>query len=310
MEKYIRDLTTVISDCFMTNTYKMSWVRSLVEWSVKNPRKKHIHFNDLSPLIFKYYWNQTLFFNLNQGPNPLKKPEIHQIVLKEIQKYQSNYDSKPVFFTRVQNKIEIDVVKISSTLKSDVSWRFPILGNKKYPIYDLDRDNLCLKLHHPELLKKYSDILFELINYRWVQKLELLNSSPRISKKVNGTDRENIKRGNLSRFKQYIDLENPNRKCFITNERINDNELSIDHVIPWSYLFSDDLWNLVYVKKSENSSKSNRIPHEEMISKLEKRNKKLLRLMNSGGISNKYKEELQLSVDKDFVREFWYGCKG
>ena len=55
----------------------------------------------------------------------------------------------------------------------------------------------------------------------------------------------------------------------IDNYALNDNDLSIDHVIPWSYLFSDDLWNLVYVKKSENSSKSNRIPPEEMIIKLE-----------------------------------------
>ena len=31
MEKYIKDLTTIIRDCNMENTYKMSWVRSLVE---------------------------------------------------------------------------------------------------------------------------------------------------------------------------------------------------------------------------------------------------------------------------------------
>ena len=57
-----------------------------------------------------------------------------------------------------------------------------------------------------------------------------------------------------------------------TGEKI-DNELSIDHVIPWSYLFSDDIWNLVYMKKSENSSKSNKIPSEKTILNLEKRNK-------------------------------------
>jgi hypothetical protein len=310
MEKYIEQLTKVIRNCSMENTYKMSWIRSLVEWSVKYPRKQNIHFKELSPLIFKYYWNQTIFFNLNQGPNPLKKPEIHQIVLKEIERYQKKYDFKPVFFTRVDNKIEIDVDKISNTLKSDVCWRFPILGKKSYNFYELDRQNFRLKLHHPELLKKYSEILFELINYRWVKKLELLNSSPRISKKVDGSDREDIRRGNLTKFKSYLDLENPNQKCFITNKKLDDNDLSIDHVIPWSYLFSDDLWNLVYVKKSENSSKSNRIPSEKTIIKLEKRNNNLLRLMKRKDISDKQTEELELSINKDYVREFWYGCKG
>jgi len=310
MEIYIKDLTTIIRDCTMENTYKMSWVRSLVELSVIYPQKKDIHFNDLSPLIFKYYWNQTLFFNLNQGPNPLKKPEIHQIVLKEIDRYQSIFGYKPEFYTRIQDRINIDIDKISKTLEKDVSHRFLKVGKKKYPIYELDRKNLCLKLHHPELLKEYSDILFELINYKWVQKLEKLNSSPRISKKVNGTDRENIKRGNLSRFKKYIDLENPKRKCFISNDVLNDNELSIDHVIPWSFLFSDDLWNLVYVKKSENSIKSNRIPSEKMIIKLERRNKRLLKILSDNNVKKNHSEELEFSINKDLVRNFWIGCKG
>lgn len=292
MDKYIKDLTTIIRDCSMENTYKMVWIRSLVEFSVKYPQKKNIHFNDLSPFIFKYYWNQTIFFNLNQGPNPIKKPEIHQIVLKEIERYQSKFGYKPIFYTRIQNRVNIDV------------------GKKVYPIYKLDRKNLCLELFHPELLKEYSDILFQLINYKWVQKLEKLNSSPRISKKVNGTDRENIRRGNISKFKDYIDLENPTRRCFISNDILNDDELSIDHVIPWSFLYSDDLWNLVYVKKSENSIKSNRIPSEEMITKLERRNRRLLKILRDNNIKKNFTEELEFSINKDLVRTFWIQCKG
>ena len=309
MDRYIIELSTVIRDCIMTNTYKMAWIRSLVEISVKQPKRKNIHFSDLSPLIFKYYWNQSIYFNLNQGPNPLKKPEIHQIVLEEIKKYQDQYNYQPLFFSRIQNKINVDVNKINGILTQDVSWRFPKLGNKEYDFYDLDKENFCLKDHRPDLLRKYSDILFELINYKWVQKLEQFNSSPRISKKVNGTDRENIRRGNLSDFKKYLDLENPEKKCFITNEIIKDDELSIDHVIPWSYLYSDDLWNLAYVKKSENSIKSNRLPSEAMIEKLEKRNKRLLALLDQNK-KDKHSEELEFAIEKDLVRNFWIGCKG
>ena len=287
----------------------MAWIRSLVEISVRQPKRKNIHFSDLSPLIFKYYWNQSIYFNLNQGPNPLKKPEIHQIVLEEIKKYQDQYNYQPLFFSRIQNKINVDVNKINGILTQDVSWRFPKLGNKEYDFYDLDKENFCLKNHRPDLLRKYSDILFELINYKWVQKLEQFNSSPRISKKVNGTDRENIRRGNLSNFKKYLDLENPEKKCFITNENIKNDELSIDHVIPWSYLYSDDLWNLVYVKKSENSIKSNRLPSEAMIEKLEKRNKRLLALLDQNK-KDKHSEEVEFAIEKDLVRNFWIGCKG
>ena len=100
------------------------------------------------------------------------------------------------------------------------------------------------------------------------------------------------------------------KKCFITGKKIKDVDLSIDHVIPWSYIYSDDLWNLVFVSKSQNSSKGNRIPSEKMIEKLEIRNKKLLTLLIKNDIQNNHSEELEFSIEKDLVRNFWIGCKG
>ena len=66
MHKYIEDLTDLISNCSMDNTYKMSWCRALVEYSYNNTEKK-VHFDKLSELIFKYYWDQTIFFNLDSS---------------------------------------------------------------------------------------------------------------------------------------------------------------------------------------------------------------------------------------------------
>ena len=79
LNKYIEYLTDLISNCPMDNTYKMSWSRALVEYCCYNSENK-IHFDKLSELIFKYYWDQTIFFNLEQGSNVKKKPTIIQIV--------------------------------------------------------------------------------------------------------------------------------------------------------------------------------------------------------------------------------------
>ena len=92
-------MTTIIRDCSMDNTYKMSWIRSIVEYSSKNPSTKKIYFDDLSQLIFKYYWNQTIFFNLEQGSNPNKKPEIYQLVVNEIEKYNQIFNNKDIWIT-------------------------------------------------------------------------------------------------------------------------------------------------------------------------------------------------------------------
>ena len=311
MDKYIKELTYVIKNCEMENTYKMCWIRSIVESCVlrKDPKQKEFHFNHLSSRIFGYYWNQTIFFELEQGPNSNKRPKIHQIVKDKVVQYRSNHDKQPIFFSKAEDNISFKASQISTILKQDVSWRFQKVGNKEFNFYDLDFDKRTVLVHSPGLIKEYSDILFELINYRWTQKLEDLNrTSPKISQKVKGTDRENIRRKNLSQFRKYLDLENPTRRCFITDKPILDKDLSVDHVIPWSYLYSDDLWNLVYVNKSENSSKSNRIPDEEMIEKLEKRNEKLLESIQKK-FRTKHIEELKLCIKKDWVRKSWVGFR-
>ena len=98
----------------MDNTYKMSWCRALVEYSCNNTEKK-VYFDKLSEFIFKYYWDQTIFFDLEQGSNLKKKPTIIQIVKSEIEKYIKNYDQKPINFIRIKDKIKIDVKKIRKT---------------------------------------------------------------------------------------------------------------------------------------------------------------------------------------------------
>ena len=211
-------------------------------------------------------------------------------------------------FIRVENKVSIDTKKLTRILKDNVSWRFLKVEGKEYPIYKLDRRQSLIEVPHPELLKEYSDILLESINFRWSRILENFNSSPRISKKVKSIDQGKIKRGSLTKFKPYLDLMG--KSCFICGEEIKNETPSIDHVIPWSYIYHDDLWNLVYTHKSCNSSKSNRLVEEEDIKKLEFRNIELMKLMESNKINNKHSDELQFSIDKGHPMMFWMNYKG
>lgn len=310
MDEYIQDFADIIRNGSMDNTYKMAWGRALVEYCVSTDTNEPIHFSQLAPLIFKYYWDQTIFFNLRQSPQLLKPAVILQLVIKEISKYQSEYGYKPGRFIKVEDKINIPIDEVCAALKSDVCHRFLKVGKQTYDIYDLDLNQLMLQIKKPETIKLYSDLLFELINYRWTQKLEEFNAAPRLSQKVRGTDRDQIKRTSLRKFHKYLDLENPNRISFVSGVEIPEQELSVDHVIPWSYMYSNDLWNLVYVSKSENSVKNNRLPTESMIKKLKERNGRLL-LKAKGQTSNCNEiEELKLSIKNDYVTRYWVNFKG
>ena len=229
MEQYIKDLTYVIQNGEMENTYKMVWIRSIVETCVLDPNVQEIQFDHLSKLIFGYYWNQTIYFDLEQSPNPLKRPVIYQIVKEEISEYRHKNGKQPVWFSGAENSVSIPVSKISTILSKDVCWRFPKVGKENFDLYDLDIKSRTIILHRTDLIREYANVLFDVINYRWTQKLEEFNHSPRISQKVRGTDRENIRRKSLAKFRKYLDLENPDHVCFHTGKKIKYENLSIDH---------------------------------------------------------------------------------
>jgi hypothetical protein len=75
-------------------------------------------------------------------------------------------------------------------------------------------------------------------------------------------------------------------------------------------MYSDDIWNLVYCDKSENSRKSNRIPDENTINALELRNKLLLEKLKENNKTGKRVDELKLAIEKDYVKKFWISSRG
>ena len=204
-----------------------------------------------------------------------------------------------------------DILLLVRILKQDVSWRFLNLKNETASIYQYQKGDDYLILSNQNVIAEYSDILFESINFRWTQILENFNSSPRVAKKVRVLDLQEIKRNSLTKFRPFLNISNPSHNCFICGEKIIGETPSIDHVIPWSFLFSDDIWNLVYTHQSCNSQKSNIIPTENEIEKLEERNRILYDMLKSNAEmrSKKPTKELEIAIEKDYLKKFWISCK-
>ena len=192
------------------------------------------------------------------------------MVLQAIDEYQLAEGLQPKTFIEVAQNVDVPMQRISKVLAQDVCKRFVRLDKQVIDTYKFDLKQRTIRVKHPQPIKEHADILFQLINYRWAQKLEDIDGSPRIAKKIKGVDREQVpKRASLTKFRNYLDAENPERVCFYSGKPIADGDVAIDHVIPWSYLYADNLWNLVYVDRRENSSKGNRIPDEKTIMRLE-----------------------------------------
>jgi 5-methylcytosine-specific restriction endonuclease McrA len=305
----------------------MAWAKSLVEIAVEDNEQpnKQLNSNDVViPLeqvakkVIKYYWNHTFFFELTQGSNLNKPPKIITLTRELIHSYNTLHDNvKPIRFERVEHNLlslsEYDktIKQIITVLKQDVSHRFLNLNGVVYEniyVYEKGSNDFIMKKENVRTLKSNDYFLFDIINYRWSLMLENYNSSPRVGKKVKITDEKFIQRKSLNRYFKLIEFDNTEKRCFICGRPII-GKPAIDHVIPWSYLYSDDLWNLVFVHDSCNSKKSDNVPNEEAIIRLEDRNRRLIKEFEETNHINKDYLELKLADEENLVRKFWIGCR-
>lgn len=319
MNSYIQDWLNVIENMSNDNTYKLAWGRAIIETAclIDNVEDNNIiTFKTIAHKMIKYYWNQTFFFNLNQSANNNKPPILVQQVQLLINKYiELSSSTIPVWFDKAEYILEGDsafynkvLSKCAKTLTENVSWRFMIINKQTLPLYILDKDNLTITLTKEQiiLIKEYSFVLSQLLNYKWAQLLESYNHSPKIASKVKGISDNTIKRNNLTKYKNVLlQYTNYTPIDFYTGEVLDENDISLDHVIPWSFMYSDDIWNLVITSKSNNSSKSNSVPTQEIIDKLKQRNQSLLQTITD----SKYKQQLEIAISNDYVDKFYIAMK-
>jgi hypothetical protein len=322
MDNYIEKWVNVIEGMNNSNTYKLAWGKAILE-CIENDLYEEsedqviIHEKDIVLFMMKYYWNQTFFFNLHQGPINYK-PVMYQLIEEMMNQYSSITGSNiPIWFDKGYKVLEKEKVydkyfkKFISVANQNVSYRFLNLRGEVLNLYALDIENQTVTISNKErdLLYENSKFLKLMLNYKWAQLLETYNRSPRIVSKVESSSHAKVKRGNLTKFKNILLQHLHTEKIidFYTGEILDENNISIDHVIPWSFMYSDDLWNLVVTSKCNNSSKSNKVIEMKFIEKLKERNIELFSLME---IENKNDYFiLKESLDNDYVTRYYNDFK-
>lgn len=319
MNQYILLWLKVVDGMNNDNTYKLAWGRALIEichsYEIPKGDSFVINFNQVSEYFLKYFWNQTYFFKLYQGP-ARSKPVIQQITEEMIEYYQTQTQTKkPVWFDIAHPILMSDPKKynrfinsISTAIKTNVSHRFLNVSGEKVRLYDLDESNRTVTFTKEEflLLKDHAFVLSQLLNYRWAQLLEKFNTSPRIAMKVKGISEEQLRRNNLNKFKHALLRQFPDGivKDFYSGDILDPNDISIDHVIPWSFMYSDDIWNLVITSKSRNSSKSDILVSPDVIKQLKQRNNVL-----KDYVGSEYKDQLVIAEEHGYLDKFYFQFK-
>lgn len=322
MNKYLSDWLRIIEEMKNDNTYKTAWGRGIIECVFLEEYEVIednviIKQSDIAQKMIQYYWNQTFFFGLTQGRNPIIVQRVNEL----IEKYKQEVNTYPVPWDKVEQYFKQDreyfnkiISAILANARTNVCPRFKNVSNKEVlDIYTIDNTNttITFSLNNVLVLKEYAFVLSKLLNFKWAQLLERYNNSPKISNKVTAAAERKIKRQNLTKYKKLLLDYYHNKEeivDFYTGEVIDRDDIHIDHVIPWSFIYSDDIWNLVVTKSTTNLEKSNRPPTKEDVDRLKERNKDLLSKLKQ--TNTNYRKQLEYSIENNTLKKLYINLKG
>jgi hypothetical protein len=114
---------SIIRNCSVDNTYKMAWGKAITELSLEKDYSTledtvEIFLIEIAQKFIKYYWDQTIFFYLNQSSNPNKPPEILSNTKLLIESYKmKTANNQPIKFIRSN----VEVLCSDAPMKSVLS---------------------------------------------------------------------------------------------------------------------------------------------------------------------------------------------
>ncbi|MBK5201888.1 MAG: HNH endonuclease [Spirochaetaceae bacterium] len=280
-----------------TTSYKFGFFKSLLDNLFNVDEKDHsLSFNTIFTTFSETYYNLIVKWNISQisGKNN-SVSSVRKIIDAFILKYpEINVEFIP--FDSLKSSLQVELIKkIESEGKKYVIGAF--YGDTEGQLYQFSKKEHKIWINPGvyRILMRLKNT-FEKMNYfEWMKFLEKCNDDDKLNSLSNKID-NSTKRSNLNLYRNFL-LLNGQHRCAYCGKEISrlENNTPVDHIIPWSFVKDDRLWNLTLTCQTCNSKKSNKLPLRDYIIITEKRNDIiLLKYENKDLVENK---EL---VKKDF----------
>lgn len=276
-----------------TTIYKYLWLLSILDFVEKDIYE--ISFNDIVDKMIVKSWYMTLEYHLNIGAESIdKKESILKKIILSAENHLTSTSSEESILDYIKNCDDTKLMKYKENLIKNVPYRFlkPFISvenlfstygtganykddiidaiNKAdafYKISKFDSLNTTITIDSTwaQYFKENISVIRYFAKYKMVEFLQIKN--PTVPGLIYKIDKPEERRLNDVRamWSSLIDSNNyvPNvdyalfKKDIYIEEHLDVNDVSIDHFIPFSYIASDEFYNLTPVSKSLNSSKSN-----------------------------------------------------
>jgi 5-methylcytosine-specific restriction endonuclease McrA len=275
---YMNSVAHILERGQFTNSYKFALLRSLAAFGMKSGKGETVvKTEQLAENFVKLFWPLTLRFNIRQATVPDKEP----VVMRYIRDEASALDLSPEtplrdFQKNYSNLYSKLVLKVSKNAFGNVIPRFHTVGRGRVTplLYEASNEGILISANSRGFLQQNHKALDLLAIGSWVKFTEKFTSAPRLYEKIQGLA---FKRSALKPYREFFQSVLGETECFYCGGSILP-QPHVEHVVPWSFVAEDKVWNLVLSCKDCNFKKSSQTPTNSFITKLVRRNEKILSL--------------------------------
>lgn len=258
----------MMRDAEMSASYKPALLKALAR-ICRSSDSVNIPLGRIGEEFARMYWKRTVLFHLRQAAALTKEAEVIKAIRRAAATHTAReYEDLPLSAMQDLRK------RMARILTLNVLTAFhKSKPHSMEPLYHWTKsaNGITLSGEALMLLRNQGVALVAIANYYWATFLEVTNRlAPRIIGKVEGRA---TRRRPLERFLRMLS-EDGQRSCFYCGTTFDSQTTpTVDHVIPWAFLFEDPDWDLVLACAPCNSPKSDWLPDESFIAKLTERNR-------------------------------------
>ena len=276
---------SIVSQSAKDNTYKFALTKFLLDYSHENQKADvyQISYDKISEKFLEYYWFQECKYKFKQDFKVERMPMVIRIIRKHCgedyipESYEKYFKDKLAAKSTMIQEIKRDclqdvIPRLQPKNIFSFYQHFHTLSptGKKFRLPPNDKRYIKITEKAHQFFKENYHELSKLLIYEWAKFLEKTNFTPMLIAKIEGLGLH--KRRSLTRYRNML-LKQMNAKCFYCDCMVKNDDIHIDHFIPWSYIYDDAMWNLVISCSDCNLKKSDYLAPSTCITKIEKRNK-------------------------------------
>jgi 5-methylcytosine-specific restriction endonuclease McrA len=249
----------------MSSSYKPALLLAIVRCvRAEKSSGDRIELADLAAQYLALYWTQVVVFRLRHSPRDAAQPLIVQLIRGAADRHGTRKLADLPSYAR-----ETLIREIESVLPINVLAAFHRSRPAGLPLlftWKKKQANIELASGAKTYITESATELIVIATYFWARYLSSLNATPHIVEKLEPL-RSN--RSSLVKYSRVL-MGFGECECFYCGVTLSASNISpsVDHFIPWTFVYEDRLWNLVLSCNRCNASKSDGLPTEELLERL------------------------------------------